>query len=366
MKTSRHARLLWLFLLVLSASVCAQSRAEIEGKRALIEQWVTAEMAKEAIPGVAIAVAKDGKTVFAKGFGYADLENKVPFTAQTVSRIGSISKTFTATAVMQLVEQGKINLDAEVQTYVPDFPKKNFPITVRQLLCHQGGIRHYKGAEMLSAVNYNTVDAALAIFRDDPLVNEPGTAYSYSTYGYNLLSKVVESASGEQFGDYLQRHILDPLGLKQTYLDQRNRLIPNRAHNYTKPKDGELQNAPAVDQSNKWGGGGLVSTVEDLIRYAAAYDGSALLKPETIKMMVTAQKTRDGKQTAYGLGWATGIDKGHRRIEHTGGSVGATSALARYPEEGLTIAVLVNCDHYGAPKIRAKISEILFEATPAQ
>jgi CubicO group peptidase (beta-lactamase class C family) len=225
---------------------------------------------------------------------------------------------------------------------------------------------------MMSNVRYDTVDAALAIFKDEPLVNEPGTAYSYTTYGYNLLSKVVESASGEKFGDYLQKHIFDPLGLKQTYLDLPSRVIPNRARNYTKPgrqnaaSTGEVQNAPAVDQSNKWGGGGLLSTVEDLIKYAAAYDSDKLLKPETIQQMFTAQQTRDGKPTNYGLGWAVANEQGRRRIEHTGGSVGATSVLSKYPAQGITIAVLTNNDFFGAPQFRSRIANILFEIRTTQ
>src|SRR4030095_6082200 len=132
---------------------------------------------------------------------------KVPFTPQTVSRIGSISKTFTDLSVMQLVAQGKIKLDDEVQVYVPTFPKKAAPITIRQLLCHQSGIRHYKGQEFLSARHYATVEEALGIFKDDPLGFEPGTQFGYTTYGYVLLSRVVEAASGETFPDYLTKHI---------------------------------------------------------------------------------------------------------------------------------------------------------------
>ena len=368
MKTLRSALLLFLLLVPMLVGAQQSNQAtQFEAKKALIEKYITDEMAKQAVPGVVVAVSKDGRLIYAKGFGYADLENKVPFTPQTVSRIGSISKTFTATAVMQLVEQGKINLDAEVQTYVPDFPKKPWPITVRQVLCHQSGIRHYKGNEMLSNVHYDTIDQALGIFKDEPLVNEPGTAYSYTTYGYVLLSKVVESASGERFGDYLQKHIFDPLGLKETYLDEPSRIIPNRARNYTRPgrrdaaSGNDVQNAPAVDQSNKWGGGGILSTVGDLLKYAAAYDGDKLLKPGTIKLMFTAQKTRDGKPTAYGLGWGVANEQGRRRIEHTGGSVGATSALSKYPEQGMAIAILVNNDFFTAPQFRAGVSKILFD-----
>lgn len=360
----KKTRTFLLPLLLLAVSVCAQQATDIQSRVPQIEKMIAEEMEKNSVPGLAVAIAKDGRIVYAKGLGYADVENKVPFTAQTVSRTGSISKTFTALAVMQLVEQGKINLDAEVQTYVPSFPKKQSPITVRQLLGHLTGIRHYKGAEFLSATHYNDVESALTIFKDDPLLHEPGAKMSYTTYGYNLLSRVVEAASGERFGDYLQNHIINPLGLKQTYLDEPRRLILQRARSYTKTKDQPLENAAYVDQSNKWGGGGLLSTVEDLIKYAASYDTDKLAKPETIKLMFTSQKTNDGKPTGYGMGWAVALDQGKRRIEHSGGSMGATSILTKYPEQGLIIAALVNCDHYSAPQIKNKIATLLFNQTP--
>ena len=364
----KHLRPLWLplLLIIAASSALAQQVDEIRNRIPQIEKMVAEEMQKAAIPGAAVAIAKDGKLIYAKGFGYADLENKVPFTPRTVSRIGSISKTFTALAVMQLAEQGKIDLNAEVQSFVPTFPKKSTPITVRLLLCHQSGIRHYKGDEMMSAVHYNDVESALAIFKDDSLVNEPGVKYSYTTYGYNLLSRVVEAASGERFTDYLQNHIFNRIGLKQTFPDEPRRVISNRARYYTKPKDRDLENAPPVDQSNKWGGGGLLSTVEDLIQYGIAYDGNELAKQDIIKEMFTAQKTRDGKPTAYGLGWAIASDEGKRRIEHSGGSVGATSILTKYPDQGLIIAVLVNCDHYSAPQIKTRMARILFDNSAAK
>ncbi len=361
MKQFRKA-LLGLFLLsACSIAGLAQQRTGLAEKLARIEQVVQEELQKNGAPGAAVAIEQDGKVVFAKGFGYADVENKVPFTAQTVSRIGSISKTFTALALMQLVEQGKVKLDDEVQVYVPSFPKKSAPITIRQLLGHQGGIRHYQGDEMLSAKHYDTVEAALAIFKDDPLIAEPGTKYSYTTYGYNLLSRVVEAASGVNFVEYLQQRVFAPLGLKQTYLDDPAQLIAQRARYYTRRQSGPLQNAPAVDQSNKWGGGGVVSTVEDLLRYAASYDKHTLLKAETIKLMFTPQNTKDGKATAYGMGWSSALEDGRRRIEHTGGSVGATSALAMYPEQRTKIAVLVNNDFFTGPAIRTRVAKILFE-----
>lgn len=346
-------------LLVALTTLSFAQQIDVRSRIPQIEKMIVEEMDKNFVPGISVAIAVDGRLVYSKGFGYADLENKVPFTAQTVSRIGSVSKTFTALAAMQLVEQGKLNLDAEIQTYVPTFPRKEKPITIRQLLCHQSGIRHYKGNEFLSAVEYNDVESALAIFKDDPLVNLPGEKFNYTTYGYNLLSRAVEAASGESFPDYLQKHIIASLNLNQTYLDRPRQIISMRARNYTKNGSATIENAAAVNQSNKWGGGGLLSTVEDLIKYAAAYDGDKLVRRETIKQMFAAQNTSDGKPTAYGLGWAVASDQGKNRVEHSGGSMGATAILTKYPEQGLIIAALVNCDHYSASQFKVRIANIL-------
>lgn len=359
MKSFRLALLFILLAPVFSASAFGQ-QIDIGSRIQQIEKMVTEEMEKNSVPGISIAIAQNGRIVYSKGFGYADLENKVPFTALTVSRIGSVSKTFTALAVMKLVEQGKINLDDEVQTYVPTFPKKNAPITIRQLLCHQSGIRHYKGNEFSSNQQFNDVESTLAIFKDDPLLHQPGEKFSYTTYGYSLLSRVVETASGESFPNYLQKHIIEPIELKHTYLDQPSRIIPLRARNYTKSAGKPIENAPAVNQSNKWGGGGLLSTVEDLIKYASAYSSEKLARRDTIKKMFTSQKTSDGKPTAYGLGWAIASDQGKPRVEHSGGSMGATAILTIYPEQNLIIAALVNCDHYGAPQFKNRIANLLF------
>ncbi len=366
MNVARQLSLLLALLLVGFVPAAGQQPAAAPDRAALIDAYVAQEMARYAIPGLSVVIAKDNRIVYEKGFGFADLENKVPFTPQTVSRIGSVSKTFTATAVLQLVERGKIDLDAEVQTYLPTFPKKPWPITVRELLCHQGGIRHYTNDnEMLSAVHYDTVEAAMAVFKDDPLVGEPATKYSYSTYGYTVLSRIVEVASGESFGDYVRRHIVEPLKLGQTGLDENRRIVEHRARWYTKSETGPVENAPAVDLSNKWGGGGMISTVEDLVAYAAAFDSDRLLKRETIKRMFTAQTTRDGKATTYGLGWGVGADDGgRRRIMHSGGSVGATALLAKFPDQGITVAVLVNCEYQSASRIGLQIASIYFDGKP--
>ncbi|MGH9736519.1 MAG: serine hydrolase domain-containing protein [Candidatus Acidiferrales bacterium] len=301
------------------------------------------ELVARGIPGGAMAVAVNGHLVYARGFGYADLEERVPVWPTTKFRIGSISKGLTATALVQLVEQGKIDLDAPVQKYVPSFPDKGAKITARLLAGHLAGIRHYKGDEFLISQHYDSVLDGLKIFENDPLVAPPGTGFHYSSYGYDLLSAVIESASGENFLVYMQRHVFTPLGLVDTTPDQNRSIIEERSRFYEHETNGTTDNAPYVDNSYKWAGGGFLSTSEDLVRF-----GSALLRPgflpqSSLRLLFTSQKTTSGQQTGYGMGWFIQKSQSGQRIyQHSGGSVGGTSQLIIYPDTGVVVALLTN------------------------
>lgn len=307
-------------------------------------------------PGLSVAVVIDDQLAWSKGFGLADVENEVPARANTVYRIASISKPIAATAVMQLVERGRVALDDPIQKYVPAFPSKGeHTITVRHLLTHTSGIRHYRSSrEMESRDRYETVEEAFEIFRNDPLLFVPGSKYSYSTYGYNLLAGVVESASGLTFEPYLRQHVLDPAGMKETYLDHADAIIPHRARQYV--REGRILNAPFADLSNKWAGGGMLSTAEDLARFHIALDQGKLLKPETLRQMYTPARLTDGTATTYGLGWAVSKDdRGRAWIAHAGGATGGTTYLLRDPQRKLAVALLCNvqnADGLGALAIR--------------
>ncbi len=295
------------------------------------------------VSGLTISVGIDHAIVWSEGFGYADLEQHVPIVPEkTRFRVGSTAKSMTAMAVGQLVEAGSLDLDAPIQDYLPDFPEKEGKITTRMLAGHLGGIRHYNGDEFYSAENYKSVSDALEIFRDDPVVVSPGAAFSYSTYGYNLVSAVVESASGQNFLTYMEEQVFAPTGMSRTVADRPVPIISDRSR-YYRLEDGELVNTPWVDNSNKWAGGGFLSTSEDLVRFGFAHLSDQFLRPETIEMMWTTQVTSGGEETGYGIGWGTRVDAlGRKLIAHTGGSVGGTTNLRIYPDNGLVIAVISN------------------------
>jgi serine beta-lactamase-like protein LACTB len=325
------------------APTASPHAAAIEQARA-----VALEAMGRGIPGMAVAVAVNGQIVWAEGFGYADLENRVPVWPTTKFRVGSVSKPLTAAAIAQLVEQGKLDLDAPVQKYVPGFPDKGQVITPRQLAGHLAGLRHYKGEEFLIAKRYNSVTESLAIFKDDPLLHPPGTKYSYSSYGWNLLSAVVEGASGREFLGYMDENVFQRLGLRDTVADHNDAIIFGRTRFYEKTREGKFQNAPHVDNSYKWAGGGFLSTVEDLVRFGSAHLQVGFLKQSSLDLLFTSQRTADGKETSYGIGWRVERDAaGRRRWSHSGGSVGGSTMLILYPDAKVVLAVVANIS--GAP-----------------
>jgi CubicO group peptidase (beta-lactamase class C family) len=301
-------------------------------------------MERAGVPGVSITVGRDGRILWSEGLGWADLEQRVAVTPLTRFRVGSVSKSLTSAALGMLVEQGKVDLDQPVQRYVPSFPVKRWPITTRQLAGHIAGVRHYRGAEFALNRPFPTVADGLTIFADDSLLFEPGTAYRYSSYGYNLVSAVLEGASGTPFLEYMGTQVFRPAGMRQTVPDFVDSLIPFRARWYSGDQDGVV-NAMFVDNSYKWAGGGFLSTTEDLVRFGFAMLDDKFVSREIRELLWTSLTLRDGKTTGYGLGWGVGQDgAGRRRVMHSGGSMGGTAYLVIYPEQRLVVALLANSD----------------------
>jgi len=324
------------------------------------EKFVNEQMALDKAPGLSVGFMR-GDYIWTKGFGFSDLENKVPAKPESSYRLASITKTITAIAVLQLVEEGKIDLDAEVQTYVPYFPKKKWPVTVRLLLGHIGGISHYKNydEEGHIKVHKNTKEA-LAIFQDFDLVAEPGTKYNYSSYGFNLLGAVIEGASGQSYGDYINKHIFDPLGMENSRMDNPNDLIPNRVNGYRLIK-GEVKNSEFVDVSSRFAGGGTRSTVVDLLKYAKGIIAGKLLKSQTWKDAFESMATRDGSFTGYGMGWRVRPWRGHFQVSHTGSQPETRTYFLIFPTENFSIAVASNLEGVNLTPYVRRLAEFVLE-----
>ncbi len=309
-----------------------------------ITEVVERARTEQAIPGVQVAIGLDGRLVFEMGFGKADVENDVATSHHTRFRTASIAKPMTAVAVMQLVEQGKLDIDATVEGLIEGWPKKPWPIKVRQLLCHTGGIRHYKRrGEATGTRHYRSLAATLRLFANDKLVAEPGTKFRYTTYGYTLLGLAVEAGSGLTFEDYMTRHVWAKAKMQHTCVDHTLRLVPNRARGYQRAPKALRESMPVIpamlhDTSMKIPGGGFRSTAGDLVRFANAILDGTLVRDETREQMFTAQRLTDGKPLRYGLGFSIG----KTLVAHSGGQAGTACLLQIDPKTRVVVAVMTN------------------------
>lgn len=357
-KTTLLSVLFFCFLAA-ACSTPKETKPEDKYRKAMERSRVLVDSIRKAykVPGMDVAVSIAGQTVWSESFGLADVELNAPVIAgQTRFRVGSVAKPLTAVALAKLMEAGQVDLDLPVQAYVPYLPEKPYTFTVRQLSGHIAGIRSYKNNEFLNKKHYRSVKEGLSMFINDSLISEPGTSYAYSSHGYNLLSAVVEGASGESFLPFMHKTIFGPLGMLSTCEDQNDSIISNRTSFYRLSKTDSLQieNAPYVDNSYKWAGGGFVSTTTDLIKFGEAMMQPGFLSEQTLAEVTTPQVLKNGKKTHYGIGWEIGSHGDKKVYGHGGGSVGGITVFRIYPEDQLVIVMTSNSSNtkYGEiPKL---------------
>ncbi len=339
------------------AAQCTQQYAE---KLKVFEEFAKRQMAADGIPGLSIGFMK-GDSICLNWFGYADLENKTPASAYSAYRLASVTKPMTAVAVLQLVEKGKLDLDAEVQKYVPYFPRKHWPVTVRQLLGHLGGISHYKDYEVEGRIKeHKDTREALAVFEQFDLVAEPGTKFNYSSYGYNLLGAVIEGAAKQPYGDYMRQNVWQPLGMMDTRLDDPNELIPNRVQGY-RWLDGQIKRSEFVDISSRFAAGGTRSTVFDLLKFAQGVISQQILSPQSIDLMLTSMATSDERLTDYGLGWQISPVNGRFRVAHSGGQPETSTRLIVFPTENFAIALGANLEGANLEPYIVRLAQLILD-----
>jgi serine beta-lactamase-like protein LACTB len=359
----KYAACLSFCILFFVSALSAQQKTISEEKRLAVEKAVASFMAANSIPGLSAAVALDGEPRWSQGFGMADLENSSPATSSTLFRLGSVSKPISATAALELWERGKLDLDAPVQKYCPQFPQKEWPITTRELLGHLGGIRHYnpdgKGdVPEDSARHFASMQESLQLFANEPLVAKPASQFHYSTYGYTLAGCVLEGAASEKFMEFLRKNVFQPAEMEQTRDDDFFTVIPHRTRGYHQDKGGIVGNAGVLDSSYKIPGGGIISSADDMAKFEAALFADKLLKRSTRDLMWTSLKTADGKETGYGLGWRI-VDKfGLHILAHTGGQQGTSTAFAVVPARNAGVVVLCNLDNVDVDRLAMQILRI--------
>jgi serine beta-lactamase-like protein LACTB len=356
--------------MALAGALTADDVAISAAEKAQFEDAVSKFMAGNHAPGVSAAIVENGELVWSEGFGMADLENSVAATSRTLYRLGSVSKPLTSTAAMQLWERGKIDLDAPVQKYCPAFPKKEWPITTRELLGHLGGIRHYKSdsqddPEIGNTKHFESVADGIKFFANDPLIAKPGTKFHYSTMGYTLVGCAIEGASGETFVDYLRENVFVPAGMSDTQADDLIAIIPHRTRYYSKNKSGAVVNADLLDASYKIPGGGLISSADDMARFEIAMLNDTLLKRATRDITWTPQKTADGLQSGYALGWGTSVRDGIFEAGHNGSQQGTSTSIRIAPERRDGVVVLVNMDEADAGELAGQLMKLALAAAPA-
>jgi len=323
-----------------------------------VAEYVKSEMQREHIPGVALLVSRHGEVVLAEGYGLANVELNVPVKPETVFQSGSMGKQFTATAIMMLVEQGKIGLDDPLTKYFPDAPKTWSDVTIRELLSHTAGFTDYpKDFDMRRDW---TEDEMLKVVEGIPLAFPPGTQWAYSNLGYLTLGILVHKVTGQFYGDFLQARIFQPLGMTTTRIISEADIIPNRAAGYRMVKD-ELKNqewvAPMV---NTTADGSLYFSVLDLAKWDAALYTEKLLKPSSLEEMWTPAKLKDGKPNSagYGFGWFLDSLLGHRSIGHDGAWQGFRTDILRFVDDQLTVAVLANLDEADVHLIASHVAQM--------
>ncbi len=321
--------------------------AEGDGVDALIR----AAMERRHVPGLAVAVVRDGKVVLSRGYGLASVELAVPATPATVFELASVSKQFTASAVMLLVEDGKLGLGDKVVDRLPGLPAAWKEVRIRHLLEHTSGIADYLGSPGLSLRDDHDAPALIGLVAPRPLGFEPGSAWEYSNTNYLLLGLIVERASGQQLGQFLEARIFRPAGMLATRANDPFAIIPNRATGYDR-EGGKLRVREFISPSlSATGDGAVGSTVLDLARWVIALEAGTILKPDLVRRMWTPARLRDGKAAGYGFGWLIGQDGRHRLIEHAGAFPGFNSDLAIYPDDRLATVVLANTSTAHAERI---------------
>jgi D-alanyl-D-alanine carboxypeptidase len=350
----RLSAVLALFVLAAAAPASAQLGSDDEALANKIDA-VLAAVYKPGQPGAAVIVQKNGRTVLRKGYGMADLELGVPVAPDMVFRLGSITKQFTAVAILMLAQEGRLGLQDEITRFLPDYPTQGRKITVEHLLTHTSGIQSYTDLpEWLPLWRKDfTLKELIGLFKDKPMRFEPGERWEYDNSGYILLGAIIEKASGMTYEAFIDSRIFKPLGMKQSTYGSAERIIPRRVPGYQMGKGGFI-NAPYLSMTQPYAAGSLLSTVDDLAVWSDAVFAGRLVGKEWLDKAHTPYKLANGESTGYGYGWFIGDFGGHRSIEHGGGINGFTTYEMTFPEDGVFLAILTNSAVAGrAPEPRA-------------
>ncbi|MCC6162072.1 MAG: serine hydrolase [Acidobacteria bacterium] len=339
----------WLVTLTLSTPAAPVVLAQPTGASQLDAVMTSVFVADQ--PGAAAIVVRDGEVVYRKAIGMASMELGVPLQPDTVFRLGSITKQFTAAAVMLLVEDGRVALTDPIEKYLPGYPTQGHVITVEHLLTHTSGIQSYTAIPGWFPTRIRAdlpLQELIDGFKKEPMQFAPGERYAYNNSAYVILGAVIEKASGETYERFLTRRIFEPLGMTSTFFGSNEPIIKRRAQGYSQ-ENGVVRNAPFLSMTQPHAAGSLVSTVDDLAKWDGALLKGILLKPASLQRMATPYTLKDGSSTGYGYGLQVRQLRGHQSVEHGGGINGFSTFALSLPTERVYVAVLTNSDAPKAP-----------------
>lgn len=343
----------------------ASHASESSKARVIIEQLIK----NKSIPGLSVTVSVAGETKWSEAFGFADLENSIKLTPNSLMRIGSISKPLTTAAIVRAMDTGVVDIEANVLDILPDYPQRA-PISLRQLGGHLSGIRSYlTEREHVIYEHYDSVLESLELFQNDELISAPGAEFLYTSYGFSLLSAVVSTRTQLAFSDFMEINLWQPLDMKSTALDDLSRVVANRARQYEIGMNGEFINAPFMDDSYKLAGSGMLSSSEDLTKFGGMLLSGPFISHASRSLLFTSQKTSSGVPTGYGFGWFVDMNKflddradrvppelmahlkglyqDRQLIWHSGTASGASAMLLMVPETEVVIAIIANLGGVG-------------------
>lgn len=351
---SRFTKVASLILISSVATTLAIAQVNEAGFKKL-DAYFKDQIDKKKSPAISIAIVEKGHIAYATGYGKADIENDVDANASTVYRIGSITKQFTATMIMQLVNEGKVKIEDPFQTVLPDTPKAWSKVTIKQLLNHTSGIKSYTELSELfegDAMKPTKPEGIIEKVAEIPLDFEPGTKWNYNNTGYELLGMIIEKLDKRSFAESLKARITGPLKMDHTYFVSEKKLVPHRANGYSWTKDG-YEHAQYLNMDWPYAAGSMESTVLDLAKWDEALYGEKILPKASLQRMWEVTKLADGTEKKYGFGWGIGTVNGSPIVEHGGGIHGFTTQIRRAPSAGITVIVLTNTDGPSNPGVLA-------------
>ncbi|OEJ98932.1 serine hydrolase [Flavivirga aquatica] len=310
-------------------------------------------------PGASILIAKNGKTIYKKAFGLANLELNVPMTSDHVFEIGSITKQFTAVSILMLEEQGKLNLTDNITKFIPDYPTQGKTITIHHLLNHTSGIKSYTSMLQFKALARKDMmpTQIIDVFKNEPMDFDPGEKFLYNNSGYILLGYIIEVVSKQTYEEFIETHIFKKLGMASSFYGNKTELINNRASGYSKPGKTYV-NADYLSLTLPYAAGAIMSTVDDLLIWQNAIVKNKLIKKASLEKAINGSQLNNGKQIPYGYGWVKNTINGSLSYQHGGGIFGFTTMGVYLPEEDVFVSGLTNCNCKNINTLVTKIAAI--------